>query len=115
MKTVYEGSYIFRGLSGHIFQLELNIEPEKGWKTEIMYAPAWVHVGAEYTTEDKDEEDCIAEQLFAYPMGMGGVMMNGCYGTNFQIGNPCYNFKTASPNCHVCKLKQIKLALNCWK
>ena len=48
-----------------------------------MYAPAGVHVDAEYTTEDKAEEDFIAEQPFAYPMGIGGVMMNGCYGTNY--------------------------------
>ena len=88
-----------------LFQLELNIEPEKGWKTESMYAPAGVHVDAEYTSEDKDEEDFTAEQTFAYPMGIGGVMMNGCYDTNYQIGDPCYDFKTASPNCHVSKLK----------
>ena len=101
MKTVYEGSHIFRRLSCHTFQLELNIEPEKAWKTENIYAPAGVHVDAECTTEDKDEEDFIAEQPFAYPMGFGGVMMN------YQIGDPCYDFRTASPNCHVSKLKQI--------
>ena len=44
-----------------------------------MYAPAGVHVDAEYTTEDKDEEDFTGEEPFAYPMGIGGVMMNGCY------------------------------------
>ena len=87
--------------------MELNIEPEKGWKTESMYAPAGVHVDAEYTSDDKAEEDFTSEQPFAYPMGIGGVMMNGCYGTNYQIGDPCYDFKTASPNCHVSKLKQI--------
>ena len=73
-----------------------------------MYAPAGVHVDAEYTSEDKDEEDFIAEQPFAYPMGIGGVMMNGCYGTNYEIGDPCYDFKTASPNCHVSKIKKKK-------
>ena len=41
-----------------------------------MYASAGVHVDAEYTSEDKAEEDFIAEQPFAYPMGIGGVMMN---------------------------------------
>ena len=89
------------------FQLELNIEPEKVWKTESMYAPAEVHVDAEYTSADKDEEDFIAEQPFAYPMEIGGVMMNGCCGTNYEIGDPGYDFKTVSPNFHVCKLKQI--------
>ncbi|XP_015778649.1 PREDICTED: uncharacterized protein LOC107356562 [Acropora digitifera] len=64
-------------------RLELNIEPEKGWKTESMYSPAGVHVDAEYTSENKDEEDFTGEQPFAYPMGVGGVRMNGCYGTNY--------------------------------
>ena len=48
-----------------------------------MYAPAGVHVDAEYTTEDKDEEDFTGEQPFAYPMGIGRVMLNGCYSTNY--------------------------------
>ena len=106
MKTVCEGSHIFRHLSCHFFQLELNIEPEKGWKRESMYAPAGVHVHAEYTTED-----FIAAQPFAYPMGIGGVKMNGYYGTKYQIGDPCYDFQTASRNCHVSKLKQIAAKL----
>ena len=72
-----------------------------------MYAPAEVHVASEYTSEDKDEEYIIAEQPFAYPMEIGGVMMNGCCGKNYEISKPCYDFKTAPPNCHVCKLKQI--------
>ena len=71
-----------------------------------MYAPAEVHVDAEYTSEDKDEEYIIAEQPFADPMEIGGVMMNGCCGTNYEIGDPGYDFKTASPNCHGCKLKK---------
>ena len=111
MKTVYEGSHIFRSLSCHIFQLELNIEPEKGWKTESMYAPAGVHVDAEYTTKNKDEEDFTGEQPFAYPMGVRGVMMNGCYGTNYWMGNPCYDLRTPSPNFHDSKLKQIAAKL----
>ena len=76
-----------------------------------MYAPAGVHVDAEYVSEGKEEEDSTGEQPFGYPMGIGGVMMNGCYGTNYQIGDPCYDFKTASPNCHVSKLQRIDAKL----
>ena len=82
----------------------MNIEPEKGWKTESMMVPAGVHIDAEYTGEEKHDEKNPGEQPFAYPMGVGGLLMNGCYGTNYQIGDPCYDFKTASSICLVSEL-----------
>ena len=84
--------------STHIvyFQLELNIEPDKGWQTESMFAPAGMHIDAEYTNEEDTEELSHEEPPFTYPMGLGGVMMNGCYGSNYQKGDPCYDFKTVS-------------------
>ena len=86
------------------FQLELNIEPNKGWETETMFVPAGVHVDAEYTSKDKPQETKTAVQPFTYPMGIGGVMMNGCYGRNYQPGDPCYAFKRMSSICLVSKL-----------
>ena len=83
------------------FQLQLNIEPDKGWKTESMFVPAGVHIDAEYKGEGKKEEKDHGEQPFAYPMGIGGVLMNGCYSRNYQRGDPCYNIKSASTICFV--------------
>ena len=70
--------------------MEINVEPEKGWKTEDMFVPAGFHIDAEMTGEDEEPEGEAGEQPFSYPMGVGGVLMNGCYGTNYQPGDPCY-------------------------
>ena len=66
-----------------------------------MFVPAGVHVDAEYTSKDKPQETKTAVQPFTYPMGIGGVMMNGCYGRNYQPGDPCYAFKRMSSICLV--------------
>ena len=83
------------------FQLELNIEPEKGWKTESMFAPAGMHIDAAYTKEEGTKKSNQGEPPFTYPMGVGGVMMNGCYGSNYQKGDPCYAAKRVSSICSV--------------
>ena len=91
-----------RLVSGIIdFQMSLDIEPEKGWKTESMYVPAGVHINAKYTGEKPDGQKTPGDQPFTYPMGIGGVLMNGCYGKNYQKGDPCYEFKRVSPICLV--------------
>ena len=84
-------------------QLELNIEPSKGWETEDIRVPSGLHIDAEYTDEDEEPESHTGEQPFVYPMGVGGMLMNGCYGTNYQEGDPCYDFKRMSPVCYVSK------------
>lgn len=81
--------------------MELNIQPDKGWETESMFVPAGVHIDAEYTSKGKAEKSNTGVQPFVYPMGMGGVMMNGCYGRNYQEGDACYAFKRMSPICLV--------------
>ena len=34
-----------------------------------------------------------------FPMGVGMAMMNGCYLTGYQPGDPCYAFARASKRC----------------
>ena len=85
------------------FQLEIDIEPDKGWQTEDMFVPPGFHLGAEITGEDEKPEGQKGEQAFAYPMGIGGMIMNGCYGTNYQLGDPCYQAKDATTLCWVSK------------
>ena len=81
--------------------MKLNIEPNKGWKTETMFVPPGVHIDAEYTNSGKEEKKNSGMQPFTYPMGVGGVMMNGCYGRNYQRGDPCYAAKRMSAKCLV--------------
>jgi len=85
------------------FQLEIDIEPDKGWQTEDMFVPPGFHIGAEITGEDEKPEGQKGEQAFTYPMGIGGMIMNGCYGTNYQLGDPCYQAKDATTLCWVSK------------
>ena len=85
----------------------MNIQPEKGWKTETMMVPAGVHMEVKYNGDEENEEKNTGEQPFAYPMGVGGILMNGCYGTNYQKGDPCYDFKTASSFCLVSGLHNL--------
>ena len=85
------------------FQLEVNIEPDKGWQTEGLFVPPGFHIDAEVTGEDEKPKGEKGEQPFAYPMGIGGVMMNGCYGTNYKPGDPCYVAKDTTTLCLVSK------------
>ena len=84
-----------------IFKLEINVQPEKGWKTEDLFVPAGFHIDAEMTGEDEEPEGTPGEQPVAYPMGVGGVLMNGCFGTNYQAGDPCYEAEWKTTICAV--------------
>ena len=30
------------------------------------------------------------EKVFAYPLGVGNLMMSGCFGSGYEKGDPCY-------------------------
>jgi len=80
-------------------KLEVNVEPEKGWKTEDLLVPAGFHIDAELTGEDEKSEGETGEQPYVYPMGVGGLLMNGCFGTNYQPGDPCYEARWKTTLC----------------
>ena len=75
-----------------------------------MFVPSGVHIDSEYIpTNEEPEKDEAIGQAFTYPMGIGGVMMNGCYGTNYQQGDPCYALKETSAICLVSMPFRISL------
>lgn len=84
--------------------MDINIEPEKGWKTEDMFVPPGFHVDAEMTGEDEKPEGEAGDQPFLYPMGVGGMLMNSCTGTNYQPGDPCYEAYWETTICAVSKI-----------
>ena len=67
-----------------------------------MFVPPGYHMGASISDTEQTEKE-HGEQPFTYApnMGLGYVMMNGCYGTNYTPSDPCYNAKFASPICLV--------------
>ena len=83
-------------------QIKLDIMPDKGWSTPDMFVPPGYHMGASISDTEQTEKE-HGEQPFTYApnMGLGYVMMNGCYGTNYTPSDPCYNAKFASPICLV--------------
>lgn len=86
------------------FQLDININPDKGWKTEDMFVPPGFHIDAEITGEDEKPDGEIGDQPFSYPMGVGGMIMNGCFGKEYQPGDPCFQAKGRTTICLVGKL-----------
>ena len=82
--------------------MEINVEPEKGWKTEDMFVPAGFHIDAEMKEASEAPEGEEGQQPFSYPMGVGGMLMNGCYGTGYQPGDPCYEARAKTTICLVC-------------
>lgn len=74
-----------------------------------MFVPAGVHIDAEYSNNDKGQTRHGGAQPFIYPMGVGGVLMNGCYGRDYQKGDPCYAAKRMSTKCLVSEPVQIFL------
>lgn len=81
--------------------MKVNIMPDKGWKTEDLFVPPGFHIDVEITGEDKKPHGEIGVQPFAYPMGVGGLIMNGCFGRDYQPGDPCYAAKRKTTICLV--------------
>ncbi|XP_028402023.1 uncharacterized protein LOC114524965 [Dendronephthya gigantea] len=72
-------------------RIKLNIFPEKGWKNEDMFAPPGYHMDAEIESDSSPaSSEEVGDPVYTYPAGIGTMMMNGCWGTGYQPGDPCY-------------------------
>ena len=93
-------------------QIKLDIMPDKGWNSPDMFVPPGYHMGASISDVDHPEPE-HGEQPFTYApnMGLGYVMMNGCYGTNYTPSDPCYNAKFASP---ICLVRETTILTTVW-
>ena len=74
--------------------------PDKGWENEDMFLPPGYHIDAAVSGEEKSPKE-VGQTPYTFPMGIGGVMMNGCWGTGYKANDPCYNAKTTSTICLV--------------
>ena len=76
--------------------------PDKGWSTPDMFVPPGYHMGATLSGVEKSEkEQGDVPYTYAPNTGVGYVMMNGCWGTNYTASDPCYNAKWTSSVCQV--------------
>ena len=78
--------------------------PQKGWETENLFVPPGFHIDSKIEGEGEKPKGETGEQPFIYPMGVGGLIMNGCFATNYQKGDPCYEAKWKTTICLVNKI-----------
>ena len=46
-------------------------------------------------------KDGQTANAFTYPAGVGNVIMNGCWGTGYKRGDPCFNSLASATACSV--------------
>ncbi|XP_031555975.1 uncharacterized protein LOC116292763 [Actinia tenebrosa] len=78
--------------------IKLDVTPEKAWATEDMFIPPGYHIQAEVEGQGKPDES-NDPQPYTYPAGMGNMIMNGCWGTGYKKGDPCFDALEASEQC----------------
>ncbi|XP_068740594.1 uncharacterized protein [Montipora capricornis] len=79
-------------------KIKLDILPEKGWESEDMFVPPGYHLDTEISDEGGSPKEA-EPPAYNYPAGLGNVLMNGCYGTGYKPGDPCYVAKWTLDAC----------------
>ncbi|XP_078348817.1 uncharacterized protein LOC144633816 isoform X1 [Oculina patagonica] len=79
-------------------EVKLDIMPDKAWINDNMFVPSAYHIDAS-VEEGSNSPKADGNTPFIYPTGMGQVLMNGCWGTNYGTHDPCFNAKANSSNC----------------
>ncbi|CAB4025046.1 Hypothetical predicted protein [Paramuricea clavata] len=65
-----------------------------------MFVPPGYHLNAEIDNEDtKAENHEHGGPVYTYPAGIGTTIMNGCWGTGYKPGDPCYKSLGVSTAC----------------
>ncbi|XP_078602422.1 uncharacterized protein LOC144876720 isoform X2 [Branchiostoma floridae x Branchiostoma japonicum] len=86
----------------HEVKADIEFDPEKGMVVSNMFAPPGMHMKLDVQEDPKKqtEPDQSSQPMsFSYPMGMGPALMNGCFGTGYKAGDPCFNKKDLIPAC----------------
>ncbi|XP_019616275.1 PREDICTED: uncharacterized protein LOC109463839 [Branchiostoma belcheri] len=81
---------------------EIDFVPQKGMVEEDLFAPPGMNMKMdieENPQADDNADDMSEPTAFSYPLGMGGALMDGCFGTDYTPEDPCYNQKTVQPAC----------------
>ena len=65
-----------------------------------MFVPPGYHLDTTISDEGGSPKE-TEPAAFNYPAGLGNVLMNGCYGTGYKPGDPCYVAKWTLDACLV--------------
>ena len=73
--------------------------------------PAGMHITSRITADEKDNEPdgVIGQGASVYPFGIGGLLMNGCYGSGYEPGDPCFDATWTTDLCLVNSPGHLKL------
>ncbi|KAI8516907.1 hypothetical protein Bbelb_054880 [Branchiostoma belcheri] len=70
-----------------------------------MYAPPGWEIRHKYKYKDDSDNDKVSsggqDPAYTYPAGLGPVLMNGCFGTGYKNGDPCWEAKIPLEGCPV--------------
>ncbi|XP_066303955.1 uncharacterized protein [Branchiostoma lanceolatum] len=94
-KVLSRGGDLLAGLGGGVEEARVKVIHSRGLNTGDTYSPAGYELRMEVDREDDsddgndDSSDGMSPAI--YPMGVGPMLMNGCFGTGYEIGDPCYD------------------------
>ena len=81
-------------------KIKLDITPDKGWQNEDMFLPSGYHIDASVSGGEESPNQ-VGAVPYLFPAGIGSALMNGCWGTGYKPGDPCYAAKWTSDVCQV--------------
>ncbi|KAI8516901.1 hypothetical protein Bbelb_054820 [Branchiostoma belcheri] len=89
------------GLNRPVEEADIQLLPRAGATMGNMYAPPGWEIRHKYKYKEDSDKSSPAGQAapFTYPVGLGPVLMNGCFGTGYKNGDPCYKAKIPLPSC----------------
>ena len=65
-----------------------------------MFLPSGYHIDASVSGGEESPNQ-IGAVPYLFPAGLGSALMNGCWGTGYKPGDPCYAAKWTSDVCQV--------------
>ncbi|XP_066264147.1 uncharacterized protein [Branchiostoma lanceolatum] len=92
------------GLSRPVEEADVRVLPiSRGDDMGNTFVPAGYEISHKYhyVDEKDDEQDSSTATVsaYSYPVGLGPVVMNGCFGTGYVNGDPCWEAKIPRESC----------------
>ncbi|XP_019621861.1 PREDICTED: uncharacterized protein LOC109468070 [Branchiostoma belcheri] len=91
------------GGGDHEIKAEVDFVADKGMVQDDMFAPPGLHMRVDVEQDpgkDGEPDQSSQPMAYGYPVGMGAALMNGCFGTGYKAGDPCYNVRDVIPACY---------------
>ncbi|KAI8494112.1 hypothetical protein Bbelb_284590 [Branchiostoma belcheri] len=91
------------GGGDHEVKAEVDFVADKGMVQDDMFAPPGLHMRVDVEQDpgkDSEPDQSSQPMAYGYPVGMGAALMNGCFGTGYVPGDPCYNVRDVIPACY---------------